>query len=300
MRCAIDVMKAVAGSAGRWSFARALPVAISLSVGACGGDGAGGVPFFFVHLSDPQLGMYMADSSFAQETANLELAVATANRLHPSFVIVTGDLVNQVGNKREIEEYRRIMSRLDDDITLYNVPGNHDVGNVPTRATIDAWRKRFGPDHYSFAAGGLTGIVLNSSLIAAPDEARDLYEAQEKWLIGELERAREAGRQVVVFQHHPWYLDTADEPDSYSNIPRVRRGKYLALLQKYGVRTVLAGHDHRYTIARDTTLHMIANGSVGKPRDGGKSGLAVVSVGPGGIGHRYFDFGDLPNRIAVH
>ena len=245
--------------------------------------------------------MYLADSSFAQETANLELAVATANRLHPSFVIVTGDLVNQVGNKREIEEYRRVMSRLDDDITLYNVPGNHDVGNVPTRETIAAWTKRFGPDHYTFRAGALTGIVLNSSLIAAPDEARDLYEAQEKWLIGELERARRNGAgEIAIFQHHPWYVDAVDEPDTYSNIPRVRRAKYLALFRKYGVRTLLAGHDHRYTVARDTTFRMIANGSVGKPRDGGKSGLAIVSVGPGGIGHRYFDFGELPSRIAVH
>lgn len=284
---------------GLFSVMRCATVAVL--VASCSGADGRGDPFFFVQLSDPQFGMYAADSSFFQESANLQLAVATVNRLRPSFVIVTGDLVNQVGNRDEIAGYQRAMSSLDRGITLYNVPGNHDVGNQPTPETIGAWRKRFGPDHYTFTAGDLTGIVLNSSLIADPRGAPELYEAQERWLLEQLERAQHnRARHVVVFQHHPWYVDSVDEADTYSNIPRVRRAKYLAMFRRYGVHTLITGHDHRYNVARDATFQMVASGSVGKPRDGGKSGLAIVTVHADGVDHRYYDFGDLPNRVVVH
>jgi hypothetical protein len=44
---------------------------------------------------------------------------------------------------------------------------------------------------------------------------------------------------------------------------------------------------------------MVVSGPVGKPLGDGKSGLAVVNVTDAGIGHRYYDFGDLPNRVPV-
>jgi 3',5'-cyclic AMP phosphodiesterase CpdA len=79
-------------------------------------------------MSDPQFGMYTKDADFAQETANFEFAIATANRLKPRFVIVCGDLVNKPGDRAQIEEYRRISAKLDKSIRLYHVAGNHDVG----------------------------------------------------------------------------------------------------------------------------------------------------------------------------
>src|ERR687887_66669 len=84
--------------------------------------------FFFLQMSDTQFGMYTKDRDFAQESANYEFAIATANRLKPRFVIVCGDLVNKPGDLPQIEEYRRISARLDKSIRLYHVAGNHDVG----------------------------------------------------------------------------------------------------------------------------------------------------------------------------
>src|ERR1043166_4149724 len=86
-------------------------------------------PFSFIQMSDPQFGMYTENKSFEHETANFEFAVAAANRLHPKFVVVTGDLINQPGNAAQAAEYLRIAARLDPGIRLFNVPGNHDVGN---------------------------------------------------------------------------------------------------------------------------------------------------------------------------
>jgi 3',5'-cyclic AMP phosphodiesterase CpdA len=274
--------------------------ALALLLGACSGDEADQGPFFFVQLSDPQLGMYGGDSTFLQEMANLELAVATANRLRPAFVIVTGDLVNQAGNREAMTEYARIMSKLDRSIPLHNVAGNHDVLSEPTPKSIETYSKRFGPCHYSFRSGNLLGIVLNSSVIASPGKAREMHEEQEKWLRSELEEARrDRVRHIVVFQHHPWYLESVNEEGSYANIPLPQRARYLALFREYGVRTLIGGHLHEYTVARDGGFQMIASGSVGQPRGDSRSGLAVVSVSDAGIEHRFHDFGALPNRVLV-
>jgi 3',5'-cyclic AMP phosphodiesterase CpdA len=258
-------------------------------------------PFFFLQFSDPQFGMFTADHDFAQETANFEFAVATANRLHPAFVVVTGDLVNKAGDPAQVAEYRRIAARLDRSIPLYNVAGNHDVGNNPTPESIAAYEKVFGADHYTFTSGSLTGIVLDSSLISAPDAAPDLYAAQEKWLSVELDKARSAGaRRIVVFQHHPWFLTDAAEPDQYFDIPRVRRTEHLARLHAAGVTYVFAGHYHNNALAKDGDLEMVTTGPVGKPLgQGAKSGMRVAIVRATGIEHRFYELGELPNTIDL-
>jgi len=48
----------------------------------------------FIQMSDPQFGMFTKDASFEHETVNFEFAIATANRLKPAFVVITGDLIH--------------------------------------------------------------------------------------------------------------------------------------------------------------------------------------------------------------
>lgn len=257
-------------------------------------------PLFFIQLSDPQFGMFAADSNFTQETANFEFAIATVNRLHPAFVIVTGDLVNKAGDPAEIAEYKRIAARLDPSIRLYNVAGNHDVGNAPTPESIAAYRKAFGPDYYSFQQGDLVGIVLNSSLIHSPEKAPEAYAAQEKWLRAELAKADRAGAQhIVVFAHHPWYLKDPDEPDQYFNIPLVRRAQYLELFRQYGVKYLFSGHLHQNALAEGQNLEAITTGPVGKPLGDARSGMRLAVVSDSGITHRYYSLGELPHYVNL-
>ena len=115
-------------------------------------------PFFFLQMSDPQFGMFTKDNDFVQETANFEFAIATANRLKPAFLVITGDLVNKAGDAAQIAEFRRIAARLDRSIPLYNVAGNHDVENTPTPESIASYTAAFGPDHYTFRSRNLVGI----------------------------------------------------------------------------------------------------------------------------------------------
>lgn len=254
--------------------------------------------FFFIQLSDTQFGMYSKDREFSQETANYEFAIAAANRLKPRFVIVCGDLVNKPDDAAQVAEYQRISGKLDRSIRLYHVAGNHDVGNVPTPADLAAYRRQFGEDYYSFREGGVYGLVLNSSLIHSPSAAPEEYEKQNVWVRRELARARDSGvRQIIVFMHHPLFLDTGGEPDQYFNIPLERREPLLALFKEYGVRHVFAGHYHRNALGRDGDLHMITTGPVGMPLGKAKSGMRLVRIEGLALTHEYFDFGSIPHTL---
>jgi predicted phosphodiesterase len=261
----------------------------------------GAEPFFFIQLSDPQFGMYTTNKDFAQETANFEFAVATINRLKPAFVVISGDLVNKPGDSAQIAEFHRVAAKVDSSIPVYNVVGNHDIENVPTPKTITAYTNLFGPDHYSFRHGDFVGIVLNSIIIHSPQQTTDHLAQQERWLRTELEHARDAGaKHIVIFQHHPWFLKTADEPDQYFNIPRERRAPHLALFHEFGVKHLFSGHYHRNAVARDGDLEAVTTGPVGMPQGGDKSGMRIVIVRDNTIEHRYYHFGELPNQIDVH
>ena len=258
-------------------------------------------PFFFLQLSDPQFGMFTANRDFAQETANFEFAIASANRLKPAFVVVTGDLVNKAGDPAQLAEYHRIAAKLDPAISLYNVPGNHDVENTPTPETIAAYTKECGPDHYTFARGSFVGIVLNSSLIKDPEKTRALLAEQETWMKARLADARQAGaRHVVIFQHHPYFLKAADEVEGYYNLPLARRTEYLQLFRDAGVRYIFAGHLHNNSPARDGDLEMVTTGPVGKPLgQGSQSGMRIVIVRPSGITHQFYELGNLPTSVDL-
>jgi serine/threonine-protein phosphatase CPPED1 len=264
------------------------------------GSTAAAEPFFFVQLTDPQFGMFTDNTNFVQETANFEFAVATVNRLRPAFVVITGDLVNKPGDAAQIAEYRRIVSKIDRTIPVYDVAGNHDVENVPTPATLAGYTNVFGADHYTFRHQGFVGIVLNSCVIHSPQKTSEQLAEQERWLKVELQRARDEHPQhIVVFQHHPWFLKAADEPDQYFNIPQERRARHLAWFREFNVRYLFCGHYHRNAIARDGEMEAITTGPVGKPLGGEKSGLRIAIVRDDRIEHRYYDFGEIPNRVDL-
>lgn len=252
----------------------------------------------FIQMSDPQFGMYSKNQNFVHETANFEFAIATANRLRPAFVVVTGDLINEGGNAAQAAEYHRIAAELAPGIRLFNVPGNHDVENEPTHETLARYREHFGPDYYTFRVGEITGIVLNSNLEKDTHNVPDEAAKMEAWLKGELAKAKTAGaRRVIVFQHIPFFLAEASEEDQYFNIPRETRARYLKLLHDYGVEYVFAGHYHRNAEGHNGTLDMVTTGPVGMPLEGAKSGVRIVTVTPAGVKHQYYDFGDLPESL---
>src|SRR5262245_25025958 len=174
--------------------------------------------FFFVQLSDPQFGFFEENKGFSRETANLEKAVEHVNRLKPAFVVVTGDLIHLPGDAAQASEYLRIMKGVDPKIPVHSVPGNHDVDNTPTPDSLAWFKKTFGPDHGSFSVQGCRFLYLNSGLLVHPEKCAEEAEAQGRWLQAEIEKsAREKPLHLIVFQHHPWYVQNPREPDDYNN-----------------------------------------------------------------------------------
>ncbi|SPE35532.1 Metallophosphoesterase [Candidatus Sulfopaludibacter sp. SbA6] len=254
----------------------------------------------FIQMSDPQFGMYAKDQGFEHETANFEFAISTANRLKPAFVVVTGDLINLSSNDAQAAEYKRIASKLDRKIRLFNVAGNHDVENEPTRETLAKYRKRFGPDFYTFRVGDIAGFVLDSSLEQHPQNVPEEAARMAAWLRTELAKARsEGGKHLIVFQHIPLFLTDPNEADQYFNIPGETRQRYLKLLHEFGVHQVFAGHYHRNSEGRDGDLEMITTGPVGMPLETAKSGMRIATVSDTGVSHRYYDFGELPDSLGL-
>lgn len=263
-------------------------------------------PFFFFVLADPQLGMYTGNKGFEHESKNLETVIAAANKLHPAFVIVCGDLINKAQDRAQITGYLQIVGRLDTQIHLYNVAGNHDVGNAPTPALLAAYRKTFGSDHYSFRVDDLEGIVLDSQLISNPSKAPAAARQQKAWLKTALTQAQSQHvRQIVVFQHIPWFLRSPGEKTSYyssvevTEIPRVVRLHYLEMFHHFGVHNLFAGHYHRNAHGTYRDIQMITVGPVGKPLGKDPSGFGIVVVRKNGLEYTYVPLTSIPERVNL-
>lgn len=259
-----------------------------------------GKPWFFAVLADPQFGMYAKDKNFAQETANFEFAIANLNRLHPRFVVICGDLVNRTGDASEIAEYKRVLQKLDPSIPVYNVAGNHDVGNVPTPETVAAFHTAIGRDYYAFSQGDIFGIMLDSNLIRAPQGDPDAARQQEVWLEKTLASAKSnSNQQVVIFQHIPYFIQDPNEAEGYFNIPQPARRKYLDVLEQAGVTYVFAGHYHRNAMGVDGPLTEVVTGAVGMPLGGSLSGFRIVTVEGRKLNSIWYCFGGIPNQVDL-
>jgi serine/threonine-protein phosphatase CPPED1 len=254
--------------------------------------------WFFAVIADPQFGMFANDANFTQETANFEFVVASLNRLHPAFVVVDGDFVNRTGDTAEIAGYKSILKQLDPSIPVYQAPGNHDVGNVPSKTLITNYRASFGSDYYTFEQNGLLGIVLDSSLIGAPQGYPAATGAQLAWLKKTLvSSAAEGAEQVVVFQHIPYFMHTPGEANSYYNLPLSVRGTYLDMIMNAGVEWVFSGHLHNVAGGPDGNLTEVITGAVGMPIGTSGSGLTLVAVNGHDLRPVWYCLAGLPNTF---
>ena len=102
-----------------------------------------------------------------------------------------------------------------------------------------------------------------------------------------------------MFQHHPWFLTSADEPDQYYNLPLARRREYLDLFARSGVTHVFAGHYHRNAFAKDGPLEMVTTGPVGKPMGADSSGVRIVDRRRGRVTHLYYALDSIPGTLPV-
>lgn len=260
-------------------------------------------PFFFIQMADCQLGFFEKNRSWTKEIALLERAVEQINRLNPRFVIVCGDLAHAWPHKpfvrqQQVDDYKRIMSKVNSHIPLVCVCGNHDVGNIPNRATIQKYESDFGSHYFCFWVGGTQCLALNSSLLWNPKDVPDIYAEQYSWLKKQLKLNFKPVHRFV-FMHHPWFVNSIDDADSYEVIPKICRRDCLDLLNDAGVTASFSGHLHYNNIHHYGTMELITTGALGMPLRDDPSGLRIVEVYRDRIEHSYYDIYAVPETVEL-
>jgi hypothetical protein len=256
--------------------------------------------FFFMQLTDPQFGMYEEPKPYPKETANFNLAIDHVNRLKPPFIVLTGDNVHGMSDTAQLNAFKKGLARLDPSIPVFQTPGNHDIGSVPTQPTINTWKSRSGPDRQAFVYNRCLFILLNSPLIKDSTGYALGFRQQRTWLDSVLNAADSKHHaRIFIVQHHSYFLKTATEANGYSNIDMPRRTEYLTLFKKHNVTAVFAGHLHNTAEGKDGTLSMVTTGPVGKPLGTGISGLRIIKVYADSVRWPFYGLNAVPQKIDM-
>jgi 3',5'-cyclic AMP phosphodiesterase CpdA len=251
-------------------------------------------PWFFIQLTDTQFGMFDANKSFAKETELYEKTVAGINRLKPDFVVITGDLVNDQNNRSQVAEFKRISANVSNDIPVYYIPGNHDIGQSPTQKEIDQFISDYGADRFSFTHKNSSIIGLNSCLIKSNTPV--LEDIQITWLKDELFKGKDS-EHIIIFTHYPFFIKTFDEAETYSNIAVETRLKYLRIFKENNVDIVFAGHLHNNASAKYGDIDMITTSAAGKPLGNDPSGIRIVKVYSNIIESEFCSLDEIPESL---
>ncbi len=213
--------------------------------------------FTFAYVSDSHITHVRGNQFVRNWDRGLIRAVAETNLLDPKpdFIFYGGDIA-QLGKPEEIDHGLEILSGLHGDV--HYVMGEHDY----YLDLGEHWRKRLGPDHYSFNHKGVHFVVLNS-ILTFDDWMYDKWSSGEErmgqmarldnpqgspFMVGEQQRAWlkkdldavSKDTPVVVFSHSPlqkiyqgWNFWTDDAE------------QVQALLKPFDKVTVLYGHVHQ-------------------------------------------------------
>ncbi|MBL1408267.1 metallophosphoesterase [Sphingobacterium faecale] len=251
--------------------------------------------YTIVHMTDPQLGFHNNDNLEA-EILNFERAIRATNRLKPSAVFISGDLVNRIHDSVQIAAYKDVVRMLNVDIPLYVMPGNHDLPDGLTLDDLKKYQNNFGRDYYDVKLKSTYVLVLNSQMIASSKNVTEAYLAQFNWMQRKLKQAKRKGyKHILVFQHHPYFVDSLEEKDEYFNIPIQVRKKYLDLFQQKGVGYIFTGHLHYNLINQYNTMELVTTGPISRAFKQQESGVRLIRIDDKKLTHHYYSLDEYEN-----
>eukprot|EP01083_Nonionella_stella_P148136 468446_1 len=240
--------------------------------------------FTFVQMADCQLGFIEENKSWDREIELLESAVEKINSLKPKprFAILCGDMTHAfpwegTPYEEQRDAYKRIIAGIDTSIPMLCVCGNHDVGNSPTEKYLELFDRTYGQSFYSFWVGGVHGIVLNSNIYFDPKDSKESFNLQETFLDKQLCSPRKATHRLV-FSHHPWFVEDAEEKDEWCNIPKVRRVPLLEKFKAANVHTCFCGHYHQNARTHYGDMKIVVTTAIGKQLGKDMHGFRLVRV----------------------
>lgn len=290
-------------------------------------------PFFFVQMADCQIGMKTFDIEWEDEVEMARQCVAAVNRMQPppKFATMCGDLINKFPKPdgshcpiraKQTADLKGALKDLRSDVPFVCVCGNHDIGQTPTRATIDEWKRTWGPDYTSFVVNNCRMLVVNSQLFKDPSLTEDLAEKQLEWLKNTLAVAAKENEHIIIFSHIPPFVRRPEEGEQWCNLPEHIRKELLDLFVQHGVQKWFCGHFHNNALGHYKDLEVVITNASGThiemPKnwdyaDGfrkneqldlqigpGVSGFRIVHVAEKAktsIRHKYFHVKDMPTKL---
>ena len=177
-------------------------------------------------------------------------------RLHPEFVLQSGDLVSDGKNPAQWRQFAQITQPLRDaHIAYYPARGNHDVGAYYPSVVTEPFDSGDTANklYYAFTRHRNRFIIVDSM------EDYDPSSKQYAWLAAELAKARStAVNTFVMFHEGPFSVGP------HGSTPEAQQ--YLhPLFVKYQPTAVFCGHDHLYYRTQRGGVTYIVTGGGGAP-----------------------------------
>lgn len=269
--------------------------------------------FTFTQVTDVQIGME-ASQNCPGQVGRWQQAVSKINCLKPTFVIDTGDHVQNWSDTASLNNYINTAANIKSGIPLYHIPGNHDIGDTPTASRYSQFLAVFPNPFpasssstvpwYSFSYGDTLFICLDSMVLKDPSSFSGEDTVEVNWLTGVLQNSGQYAHKIV-FMHIAPCLVSINEADQTFNMPSVPgngraysniRATLLNLFHQYGVTAVFDGHYHVPAYVNDNGLEIVTTESTTCPLgslDVNTCGIQIVDIYPDHIEHTYRTLGSI-------
>lgn len=234
--------------------------------------------FTFVQLCDTQLGM----GGYEHDILSFELAVKQINELNPDFVVICGDLVNHASDS-SFKDFNRIVEGF--SIPCYPAPGNHDIGQIPTKSTLNRYREKIGKDYYTFHNKGVSFVIVNTQLWKA--NVANESKKHDEWFKSTLDSFGSKYTHLFVIGHYPLYIKSSDEKEEYFNLPPAKRKELLSLFKNNKVKAYLSGHKHETVINNIENIQLVSGETTSKNFDKRPLGFRLWKVTEDTVSHQF-------------
>eukprot|EP00924_Labyrinthula_sp_SR-Ha-C_P002604 maker-scaffold_13-snap-gene-1.48-mRNA-1 protein AED:0.04 eAED:0.04 QI:127/1/1/1/0.71/0.62/8/896/313 len=281
----------------------------------------------FISLADKL--QNLSEELYEQECEFSRRGVRIINNMKPKpeFVVVNGDLVNAPPqqaklNAVQIKDFKKIFAELDPEIKMVCVSGNHDVGNSPTKESIEVYRKHFGKDFYAFDINEDRYVIINTQYYKNDVDVKNFSEEHDAFVAREFDKDGTARRHTTVFGHIPPFVYSPDEPSAYFVLEQNLRKELLKKAVQGGIKNWFSGHFHRLGEGsyehEGKKLNMYTNAAIGGNISSKKneealslegmdrvflddtvSGMRVVNVTPEGLNNKFYSLVELEAKIGL-
>jgi predicted phosphodiesterase len=184
---------------------------------------------------------------FTQLERHKIVADRVASESNISFVINTGDLVNNPDDKEEWDRFFTAGKKLFATTTYTAVRGNHDSNSSLSKYLFGNEGK------YSIDCGEVHIAVLDSN-----NDARLSLAEQARWLKTDLSSI---DKWKIVILHHPLYTSEENHFGGFENLQKALEPVFLS----GNVSVVFNGHVHAYERIEKSGITYITEGRGGAP-----------------------------------